>query len=179
MTRGDCDILEIAVREHSRMVYRIAYSVLRNHHDAEDATQDVFLRVLRYRRKLEGVHDQKTWMARIAWRVAVDRKKAVPETKIDEPDLAIDRLRSSLTSADDLLISSETVTLLESLISGLPRQLRDVITLATVQELSITEVAAVLEMPEATIRSRLFRARQMLKEKLESLTRRQHGTRED
>ncbi len=179
MTRGDDDILEVAVREHSRMVYRIAYSVLRNHHDAEDATQEAFLKVLRYRRKLEGVRDQKTWLARIAWRVAVDRKKAVPETNIDEPDLAIDRLQSSLTSADDLLISSEIVALLERLISGLPGQLRDVITLATVQELSITEVAAVLEIPEAAARARLFRARQMLKEKLESLTRRQHGTRED
>ena len=179
MTRGDEDILEVAVREHSRMVYRIAYSVLRNHHDAEDATQEAFLKVLRYRRKLEGVHNQKTWLARIAWRVALDRKKAVPETNIDEPDLAIDRLRSSLTSADDLLISSETVALLERLISGLPGQLRHVITLATLRELSLSEVAAVLEVPEAAVRSRLFRARQMLKEKLHSLTRRQHGTRQD
>ncbi len=63
-------ILETLVREHSRLVYRIAYAVLRRHHDAEDATQETFLRVLRYSSKLDDVEDPKTWLARIAWRVA-------------------------------------------------------------------------------------------------------------
>ncbi len=54
LVRTGEDELEIAVREHARLVYRIAYSVLRDHHDAEDATQETFLRVLRYRRKLAG-----------------------------------------------------------------------------------------------------------------------------
>src|SRR5258708_14447008 len=52
------DALEAAVREHARLVYRIAYSVLRNHHDAEDATQETFVRVLRYARKLDGVRSE-------------------------------------------------------------------------------------------------------------------------
>jgi Sigma-70 region 2 len=52
------DALEIAVREHARLVYRIAYSVLRNHHDAEGATQETFMRVLRYQRKLAGIRSQ-------------------------------------------------------------------------------------------------------------------------
>jgi RNA polymerase sigma-70 factor, ECF subfamily len=52
LARTEEDQLELAVREHARMVYRIAYSVLRNHQDAEDATQETFVRVLRARRKL-------------------------------------------------------------------------------------------------------------------------------
>ena len=56
------DALEGAVREHARLVYRIAYSVLRNHHDAEDATQETFVRVLRHKSKLEGVKDRKAWL---------------------------------------------------------------------------------------------------------------------
>src|ERR1039458_9797994 len=67
--------LESLVREHSRMVYRIAYAVLRSHHDAEDAAQETFLRVLRYSHKLATVENHKTWLARIAWRVAVDRSR--------------------------------------------------------------------------------------------------------
>ena len=59
-TRSDEDELELAVREHARLVYRVAYSVLRNHHDAEDATQEAFVRVVRYRRKLAGVRDPRT-----------------------------------------------------------------------------------------------------------------------
>ena len=73
--RTQDEALEELVREHSRLVYRIAYAVLRSHHDAEDATQETFLRVLRYSSKLAAVEDPKTWLARIAWRVAVDRSK--------------------------------------------------------------------------------------------------------
>ncbi len=68
-------LLEMAVREHARLVYRIAYSVLRNPADAEDATQEVFLRALRYEKKIARILDQKAWLARIAWRVAVERRK--------------------------------------------------------------------------------------------------------
>src|SRR5277367_4325888 len=71
------DLLETAVREHTRLVYRIAYSVLRNPADAEDATQEIFLRVLRYGKRLAAIHDQKAWLARIAWRVAVQRRKGM------------------------------------------------------------------------------------------------------
>src|SRR5271169_974216 len=71
------DLPETAVREHTRLVYRIAYSVLRNPADAEDATQEIFLRVLRYGKRLAAIHDQKAWLARIAWRVAVQRRKGM------------------------------------------------------------------------------------------------------
>src|SRR5690348_17030500 len=86
MTATNEDALEGAVREHARLVYRIAYSVSRNHHDAEDATQETFLRVLRYRRKLEGVVDPKTWIARIAWRVALDQAKKRPAVSLSETE---------------------------------------------------------------------------------------------
>src|SRR5437588_6984995 len=69
------EVLKGLVRQHSHLVYRIAYAVLRRHHDAEDATQETFMRVLRYSSKLEAVEDPKTWLARIAWRVAVDRSR--------------------------------------------------------------------------------------------------------
>src|SRR5579883_1087280 len=77
------DELELSVREHARLVYRIAYSVLRDHHDAEDATQETFLRVLRYRRKLAGVRDPRTWLARIAWRVAIERRKKPADVSLE------------------------------------------------------------------------------------------------
>src|SRR5215469_4693465 len=85
------NVLEALVREHSRLVYRICYSALRSHHDAEDATQETFLRVLRYSAKLATVDNPKTWLARIAWRVAVDRSKRRPagqELPLDDPEKA-------------------------------------------------------------------------------------------
>jgi RNA polymerase sigma-70 factor, ECF subfamily len=162
------DALEAAVREHARLVYRIAYSVLRNHHDAEDATQEAFMRVLRYRRQLEGVQAPKTWLARIAWRVAVERNKKRPEISLSgaETAKAITELRSQLASPEESVLGGETEALLESLISALPKRLREAIRLSTVEELTPSDTAELLGTSESSVRSRVFRARQILKEKL-------------
>jgi len=177
LARTEEDQLELAVRQHAQLVYRIAYSVLRNHHDAEDATQETFIRVLRAKRKLSSVDDPRKWIARIAWRVAVERRKKVPEVPIETSEAAVlTQLRSQLISAEDNVLGQEMAGLAQSLISALPAQLRDALTLSTVQELSPTEIAGVLEMSEAAVRSRIFRARQMLKEKLEALLEGNHGT---
>ena len=61
--------IEAAVREHAQLVFKICYAVVRNHHDAEDATQETFMRVVRYSSKLAGIENPKTWLARVAWRV--------------------------------------------------------------------------------------------------------------
>jgi len=165
------DAMESAVREHARLVYRIAYSVLRNHHDAEDATQETFVRVLRYKKKLEGVRDPKTWLARIAWRVAVERSRKRPEISMSETEVAnaVIELRSQLASAEESTLGKEMAELLASLISALPGPLRDALRLSTIEELSPTGIAKVLRTSEASVRSRLFRARQILKEKLSAL----------
>ena len=94
MARTGEDELECVVREHARMVYRIAHSVLRNHHDAEDATQETFVRVLRYRRKLAGVKDPRAWLARIAWRVSVEKRRNLPEVALDEVSADVEHIRS-------------------------------------------------------------------------------------
>jgi len=171
MTATNEDALEAAVREHARLVYRIAYSVSRNHHDAEDATQETFLRVLRYRRKLEGVDDPKTWIARIAWRVAVQQSKRRPAVSLAETKAAevIAELRAGGNTAEELATSNQLAVILELLISALPESLRDAMRLSTVEELQPREIAGVLETSEASVRSRLFRARQILKEKLQAL----------
>jgi RNA polymerase sigma-70 factor (ECF subfamily) len=178
MTSTNEDALAAAVREHFRLVYRIAYSVSRNHHDAEDATQETFMRVLRYRRKLEGIDDLKTWMARIAWRVAVEQAKKRPAASLGERQVAdaISQLRVGGKTAEELASTREMATMLESLIAALPESLRDAIRLSTVDELLPSEIAQMLETSEASVRSRLFRARQILKDKLSALEV-QHGTR--
>jgi len=164
------DAVEVIVREHARLVYRIAYSVLRNHHDAEDATQETFVRVLRHRRKLGEIRDEKAWLAKITWRVAGERRKSRPEVSIDAPEtLAISQLRAQLTSAEEFSLGREMARLLESLIFSLPARLRDVLTLSTVEELTPEEIAQVLGISDSSVRSRMFRARQILKEKLTAL----------
>jgi RNA polymerase sigma-70 factor (ECF subfamily) len=177
LARTEEDQLELAVRQHAQLVYRIAYSVLRNHHDAEDAAQETFVRVLRAKRKLSAVDDPRKWIAKIAWRVAVERRKKLPEVPLEITEgTAISELQSQLVSAEECVLGQEMLGLVQSLISALPTQLRDALTLSTVQELSPSEIAGVLEMSEAAVRSRIFRARQMVKERLEALLEGNHGT---
>jgi RNA polymerase sigma-70 factor (ECF subfamily) len=176
MARATEDEIELLVREHARLVYRIAYSVSRNHQDAEDATQETFLRVLRHRGKLASVKDPRAWLARIAWRVAIERKKKVTDVPMDEVAEAATELRSRMVSADDAVLGTEMTNVLEKLIAMLPAKLRDPLTLSTIKELSPAEIALVLGVNEAAIRSRVFRARQILREKLAALLEGKHGT---
>lgn len=167
--RSQDEAIEDLVRQHSRMVYRIAYAALRSHHDAEDAAQETFLRVLHYSPKLAGVEDPKTWLARIAWRVAVDRSRQrgrKRELPLDDPGQPVAEAASADAPADDAMLSSQVGAQLERLITALPDKLRQPLILSTVEEMSSCEVAATLGINEAAVRSRIFRARQILREKL-------------
>lgn len=169
LARTEEDQLELTVRQHARLVYRIAYSVLRNHHDAEDATQETFVRVLRAQRKLATVDDPRRWLARIVWRVAIERKRKVAEIGLEEISEVPAQPGSETKSADQQLIEMEMTGLLHDLIERLPRRLREPLILSTLEEMSISDIATTLETSEAAIRSRIFRARQILKEKLSRL----------
>ncbi len=163
------DAVEELVRAHSRLVYRIAYAVLRQHHDAEDATQETFLRVLRYASKLAAVENPKTWLASIAWRVAVDKSKRVRhcDLPLDDPEKPIPEIASSEASPAESLHGLQLGTLLHGLIAGLSEKLRAPLLLSAIEEMSPMEIAATLGINEAAVRSRVFRARKILKEKLE------------
>lgn len=163
--RPEESLVEFAVREYSRMVYRIAYSVLRNPAEAEDAVQDLFLRMLRYENKMKGIESLKAWVARIAWRVAVERRgRLAHESTVGET--ASEDLPSKADGADDMLLDKERGEALERLIATLPDQLQHPLLLATIEELEPCEVAAVLGISEAAVRSRAFRARQILKKRM-------------
>jgi RNA polymerase sigma-70 factor (ECF subfamily) len=165
LAQKEDDLLEAAVRNHSRLVYRIAYSVLRDHADAEDATQETFLRVLRYEKKFARVDDPKAWLARIAWRLAVERRQKVVRACARAEHSEVE-LPSSNAGAEQILLEQERGALLDRLIEALPEELRDPLVLSALGEMSAREVAAVLGISEAAVRSRSFRARQILKEKL-------------
>jgi RNA polymerase sigma-70 factor, ECF subfamily len=170
--RSQDEVLEDLVRQHSRLVYRIAYAVLRSHHDAEDATQETFLRVMRYSRKLAAVENHKTWLARIAWRVAVDRSQRRVrrrEIVLEAPEKPGAEVPSADAPADEAMQNSQVGARLERLIGALPEKLRQPLVLSAVEEMSPSEVAATLGINEAAVRSRVFRARQILKEKLTGL----------
>jgi len=161
--------LEALVRQHARFVYQVAYLLLRNHHDAEDSTQETFMRVWRYRKRLPEARDLKAWLARIAWRVALDRRKKAAEISLADAAEAVFKLYAAGESAEKIAGAKQMAVLLDQLIATLPGKLRDPMLLSLDQELTQAEISRVLNIPESSVRTRLFRARQMLRQKLSSI----------
>lgn len=162
--------VEALVADHSRMVFRIAYSILRNHHDAEDAVQECFLRVWKHKDRLHEVSNAKTWLARIAWTTALDKRrsgrKMVSLNDGESGPELMESLSDSTPAADEQVAGRQKLQLLQRLIAGLPDELGQTLELSTVQELNSVEIAEVMKIPEGSVRTRLFRARKQLKEKL-------------
>jgi|SRR5579884_1299379 len=155
--------LETVVRLHARFVFKVAYGVLRNSHDAEDVAQEVFLRV--HRDGTRGVRDMQAWLATIAFRLAIDRRR-----RSDALDIAGMELRSSEVSAEQAAIERQAVERVHRLIASLPEDLRYPLVLSAMEELNSPQIAEVLGIPESSVRGRIMRARQLLKEKLAAIS---------
>ncbi len=161
-TRQD-DQLAALVDEYASTLYRVAFSVLRNTADAEDAVQEAFLRVLRHSDTLGEVRDHRVWLIRIVWNIVLDRKrraKTRPETD-DIADLARVLPAAGLSAEERAAALQQHERVLRS-VEQLPAKEREVMLLSAFEELTSVEIAEVLGITESSVRSRLFRARNLL-----------------
>ena len=155
--------VESVVREHARFVFKVAYGVLRNSHDAEDVVQEVFLRV--HRSGMNDVLDQRAWLARVTFRLAIDHLRKPQGLELPELEMA-----SADPDAEHLAMHRQRVRQVQKLIATLPEELRYPLVLSAVEELSSRQISEMLGIPESSVRGRIFRARQILKEKLSAAT---------
>jgi RNA polymerase sigma-70 factor, ECF subfamily len=166
-TQAEEAALAALVDEYSGTLYRVAFSVLRNSADSEDAVQEAFLRVLRHRNALGEVRDHRVWLIRIVWNVVLDRKrraKTRPETD-DVTELAR-VLPANGLSAEEIASATQHHAQVLSCVESLPAKEREVLLLSAFEELSSVEIAGVLRITESSVRSRLFRARNLMAEML-------------
>ncbi len=162
------EALAALVEQYAPMLYRVAFSVLRNTADAEDAVQEAFLRVLRHRDTLGEVRDHRVWLIRIVWNIGLDRKrraKTRPETD-DISELARVLPVGGL-SADERAAAAQHHAQILELVDRLPAKEREVLVLSAFEELNSVEIAAVLGITESSVRSRLFRARNLMADLLQ------------
>ncbi len=151
---------EARLVECSTLAFRVAYGVLRHREDAEDVAQDAFTKAYRHFAQLRDRDRFRAWLVRTTWRTAIDRYHANCRRGGRELAIAVD------APAADAADSGERANRLWSAIDQLPDKLRVTIVLAGIQGHNIKEIAALLEVPEGTVKSRLFLARQQLKERL-------------
>jgi len=148
------------VERQSRFVFRVAYAVLRNAGDSEDVVQEAFLKVYRAG-AWDRMTDERAFLARTAWRLAVDlRSRVRRETPAQENAASGDPEQSA--------IAADRAATVHRLIDSLPEELRQPLALSTVEEMNSGDIAHVLGIPEGTVRTRLMRARQVLKQKLQA-----------
>ena len=160
----DLNTIVIAmVYQYSALLNRVARSVTRDATEAEDVVQETFLRVLRHHNKLAELQDARTWLVRITWNLALDRKRrAKVHRQTDDFEEVARLLTTRAVSAETELIAAQRHAKILRLIDTLPVREREVFLLSAVNELSSVEIALVLKTTDSTIRSRLYRARKAL-----------------
>lgn len=156
------------LRESSSLAFRVAYGVLRHREDAEDVAQEAFVRAHRSITRLRDRDSFKAWLVRMTWRLALDRlrtdkRRAIREMAVEpEPGMTAEQLASA----------EERARRLWAAIDELPEKLRMAIVLASIEGHDVADVARLLDVPEGTVKSRLFLARKQLAEKLQCLANR-------
>jgi RNA polymerase sigma-70 factor (ECF subfamily) len=149
--------------ESSTLAFRVAYSVLRQREDAEDVAQEAFVKAHRNFRHLRTASSFRAWLVRMTWRLAIDKQRT--NRRRVNRDQEHGRLMNSVDSVDPALVN-ERAALLWQAIDALPEKLRLTIVLAGIEGHDIREVAQLLRLPEGTVKSRLFLARERMKESL-------------
>jgi len=153
------------VATYSPTLYRVAYSVLRNSAEAEDAVQETFLRVVERRTQTAAIRDLRPWLIRITWNLALDRRRRIRPQQMDGITEAA--LISPQPSADQKITGTTEIAAVLAAIDHLPKKEREVLLLTAVEELTTLEIAAILDRTESSVRSLIFRARTHLKQRLE------------
>ena len=155
------------VDRHAQLMYRIAFSLLRNAQDAEDAVQEVFLKLYRST-AWRQIKDEKAFLARTVWRVALDRLPKVTQQSID---VGYEQFPCNRDSPETMAIRQAQADRLRKLIDGLPEHFRQTLILSAIEELNSREVGILLEIPEGTVRTRLKQAREELRRRFDAANR--------
>lgn len=166
---GDTASFEILMRRYNQRLYRAARSILHNEHEAEDVMQETYVRAYQHLRQFEGRAKFSTWLTRIAVHEALARTRRRNRFVEPSPDASEDPMNRVPTSApnpEQAASAGELSHLLEQAIDALPDAYRSVFILRDVEEMSTEETAGCLEITEENVKTRLHRARAMLRREL-------------
>jgi RNA polymerase sigma-70 factor (ECF subfamily) len=173
---GDKDAFELLMRRHNQILYRTARSILKDDAEAEDAVQEAWLLAYRAIGNFRGDAKLSTWLVRIVVNEAISRRRKRSrgaeviqlngETQEDREAVEENVNQTLPEQPEHAARRAQTRRLLEAKIDELPDAFRTVFVLRALEELSVEEAAVALGIPEATVRSRFFRARGLLREAL-------------
>ncbi len=166
--RGEGDAFDQLVARHYRRIYALAFQLLGNADDAADATQETFVKAFEQLRTFRGRAAFATWLYRIAVNTCRDRlrqPRPLPFSQLANDDHAeFDPALLTEPNPEEELAQRERKELVWLALKQLPEEARQILVLCDMQGFSYAEVAAILGVPEGTVKSRLHRARHAFKE---------------
>jgi RNA polymerase sigma factor (sigma-70 family) len=167
--QGNIKAFEIIVKQYEKLVFSILNRLLGTTEDAEDVSQDVFLKVHKKLKSFQFQSKLSTWIARIAYHTALNhiKKYSNHTTGNDTDDL--DSFHFTIDTPERIVASKDISNYISKLIGQMPLQYKTVLTLYHINEFSYKEIEEATGMPEGTVKGYLFRARKLLKEKIEPL----------
>jgi RNA polymerase sigma factor (sigma-70 family) len=173
VAEGDRAAFEILMRRYNRRLYRLARAALRDSTEAEDALQDAYICAFRSMAQFRHDASLSTWLSRLVLnecmgrlRRSARRQKVIPMLRPGSDVDAGERVADEADPPERLVARTQMRALLEDKVDALPETFRLVFVLRSVEELSVEECAQALGIPEATVRTRMFRARSLLRESL-------------
>ena len=171
--RGNPTAFGAMMRRYNRRLYRTARAILKDDSLAEDALQEAYLAAFRHMDEFRGDAALGTWLTRIVVNQALQALRrtrrdrvVVPFEESDAQHEALNVADSPDTGPENMLLRAQTRRLIERSIDSLPEVYRTVFVLREVEELTVEQTAAALDIPAATVRTRLFRAKARLRESL-------------
>jgi RNA polymerase sigma-70 factor (ECF subfamily) len=163
---GDRLAMQILFARHHVRVFRFVVRLVRNEATAEDLISEVFLDVWRQAGKFEGRSAVSTWLLAIARFKALSVLRRKPEKELD--DDAAEAVEDTADTPDVTLEKKQKADVLRKCLSGLSTEHREVVDLVYYHEKSVEEVAEIVGIPEATVKTRMFYARKKLSELLKA-----------
>jgi RNA polymerase sigma-70 factor (ECF subfamily) len=167
--QGDMQAFNRLVMQYQHLVYNFLYRLSPRTQQVEDLAQDVFIRVYRSIKKLKEPRQFKSWLHRIAVHVYIDeqRRRKTMKERVVSDDCVVDIQPDPNANPGEQVVRQELQDQLQAAIDRLPEEFRLAIVLREIQELSYEEIASVLTCSIGTVRSRIFRGRQLLRNMLE------------
>lgn len=167
ISNGDTEAFRLLITQHERLVAHMISRVVKSEQDREELCQDVFLKVFDKITEFNFQSRLSTWIATIAYRHAINhiRKKKLPLSEVSEYEDFKEKFIAEDNPADALEEKDIEEKIMES-IDELPVHYRTIITLYHVDGMSYPEIGKITGMPEGTVKNYLFRARNLLKEKV-------------
>jgi RNA polymerase sigma-70 factor (ECF subfamily) len=167
---GDNSAFDRLISRYKRQVFSVIYRMVRNPADAEDLAQDTFIKAYRALSAYDPKYPFITWLFKIAHNTAIDHLRAnkTQLVSMDDEDSPVED-----ECADEKLMDSidglSDKSMIEKALSALPATYREILSLRHQQEFSYAEISQTLGIPEGTVKIRLFRARNMMKDKMLAL----------